>query len=414
MSGIILCFAVYLLLLLIFPCEPPDDLLRHMVSYTYEYDHHQMWPFSPGVPDWNMYYLFDVFAGYVHSIIGNNGYLFIQALVSSLYFGGIWWLLKGASSRNWKFALTMIILAVLFNRMHLGRPSVFESGFFLIALAACKEEYVPWWAHFLLGCLMASFYHLFFIYLIPLVMYRRVYLLSLAAGFIGWFAYAGVDFFYNIIRLMTIQSQRGGIKISEAAPLPEAMFPMMYLLLPVLFFWRKDIKQLLVVGWFFLSNQVRYLEVIAPLMLSYAKHWNVKISQTALIIVFISASCFRSFTHSSESWKIFAGVVPAGSSVLCLEYAPMFKLAFTGTHIRLSPCMDVGWDTNEVKRALLVASKEGTFDLAAFKPGTYDYVVESNLKNVPKGMELYKVAGKWRIWRPLARSIHANISGGSS
>jgi hypothetical protein len=260
---------------------------------------------------------------------------------------------------------------------------------------------------------MSSFYHLFFIYLIPLVIYRRVYLLSMIAGFIGWYVYAGLDFFYNIVRVLTIQSQRGGIAISEAAPIFAAMLPNMFLIIPILFFWRKDIKRLVCAGWFFLSNQVRYLEVLMPVMLSYAKHWDVKISQSMLIIIFISTSCFRSVTLPADSVRAFSGIIPAGSRVLCLEHTPMFKLIYTGDKLRLTPCMDVGWDSNEVKEAMVVANKKGTFNLAAFKPDSYDYVVESSLKEIPKGMSLYKVAGKWRIWMPTKNgNQEANLNAG--
>lgn len=410
MGSIVFCFVLYIFLLLVFPCEPVDDLLRHMKSYTYGYDYRSMYPFSPGVPSWNMYYLFDVFAGKVHLLAGDYAFVIIQALVISVYFVGTWWLLKGSTSRNWRFAVSMISLALVFGRLQLARPSVFEGGLFLIALAACKEERFPWWGHFLIGCLMTSFYHLFFIYLIPLVLFRRIYLLSMAAGFGGWFAYAGTDYFHNIIRVLTIGSQRGGIKITEASPIYGAMLPHMYLLIPIIFYWRNDIKRLVAVGWFFLSNQVRYMEGIVPVLMSYAKHWEVKISQTVLIIIFISASCFRTVTTPSDSWKALSGVIPSNSKVLCLGYDSMFKLAFTGDKLRLSPCMDVGWDTNEVKEAILTANTKGTFNIGAFRSGTFDYVVESDLKEVPKGMELYKVAGKWRVWKPSTKNITRTLT----
>src|ERR1035441_3099512 len=64
------CFSFYCLLIMFFPTEPPDDLLRHMKAYTYGYDYRQMWPFSPRLPSFDMYYLFDVFTGAVHHALG--------------------------------------------------------------------------------------------------------------------------------------------------------------------------------------------------------------------------------------------------------------------------------------------------------------------------------------------------------
>jgi len=398
-SGVFVCFGVYLLLLFVFPSEPPDDLLRHMKAYAYGYDYRQMFPFSPGLPAFNMYYLFDAFAGMMDSIMGNYAFIGIQALATTLYGFGIWWLLRGCTSRNLRFALLMVSLALVSNRTFLARPSVFESGLFLIALAACDDTETKWWVHFLLGCLMASFYHLFFIYLIPLVIYRRTYLLSMIAGFVGWFVYAGADYFQTIVRVFTIQGQRVGITISETAPIWPSLLAYIVFLLPVFYFWRKDIKRLFVTGWYLLPNMVRYTEVVSPILISYAKYWDIKISQSVLICIFISCSCIRTPTPVNESMAMFKNVIPAGSKVLCLGYDSMFKLAYIGENLRLSPCMDVGWDANELKAAYKVASKEGTFDITPFKPGQYDYVIEGNLKSVPKGMELYKVAGRWRVWK---------------
>ena len=97
------CFSFYCLLIMFFPTEPPDDLLRHMKAYTYGYDYRQMWPFSPGLPSFDMYYLFDVFTGAVHHALGPFSFVIIQVLAISLFAVAIYWMLQGASSRNWRF-----------------------------------------------------------------------------------------------------------------------------------------------------------------------------------------------------------------------------------------------------------------------------------------------------------------------
>jgi len=412
------CFTFYCLLMVLFPTEPPDDLLRHMKAYTYGYDYRQMWPYSPGVPGFNMYYVFDVFAGSVHQLLGANGFVVIQLLAVLLYAVAIFWLLKGASSRNWRFTLMMILLSMVFFRLFLARPATFESGLFLLAMAACGDERVKPWMHFLLGCLMACFYHLFFIYLIPLVIYRRVYIGSLLCGLAGWLIYGGMNYFNVIWKVVSIQAQRGAIQVAENQTIVYAMLPSLFILLPVLFYWRKDVKKLIATGWFFLSNQMRYMEVIIPSLGSYAKHWDLKLSQVSVAIIVISLCFFRPVTRPDDSWFALKGAVPAGSRVLCLHSDPMFKLVYANDRLKVSPCLDAGWDSDEVKAAILAAVNYGTFNVKVLQRNQYDFVVENTLKEIPKGMELYKVAGKYRIWKVTAATaavpVRTALKGGKS
>lgn len=411
-SELAFCFAFYCLLMVIFPTEPSDDLLRHMKAYTYGYDYRQMWPFSPGVPSFNMYYLFDLFAGSVHQLFGPNGFVVIQILVVLLYATAIFWLLEGASSRNWRFTLMMVILSMVIFRVSLARPATFESGLFLLALAACKDKRVTWWMHLLLGCLIASFYHLFFIYLIPLIIYRRAYIGSLFCGLAGWVMYGGTNYFLVIWKVFSIQAQRGAIRVAENQTIVYALLPSLFILLPVLFYWRKDVKRLIATSWFFLSNQMRYMEVILPSLASYAKHWDLKLSQISVALILISLCFFRPVTRPDDSWAVLEGVVPAGSRVLCLHSDPMFKMVYANEKLKVSPCLDAGWDTDEVKTAILDAVNAGTFNKNVLRGKQYEYVVENTLKEIPPGLELYRVAGKYRVWK--VPTVNGSVTGSTA
>jgi len=77
----------------------------------------------------------------------------------------------------------------------------------------------------------------------------------------------------------------------------------------------------------------------------------------------------------------------------------MFKLVYANDNLQVSPCLDAGWDTDEVKTAILDAGNAGTFSESALRGKQYEYVVENTLKEIPSGLELYRVAGKYRIWK---------------
>lgn len=397
-GGMVVCFLAYLILLAVFPMEPPDDLLRHMKSHAYGYDYRLLYASSPGIPAFNMYYLFDSIVGWVYQVAGPNGYVLVQAACTTVFGAGIFWMLRGATSTNLRFALTMIALALCFNRIALARPSTFESGLFLVAIAAAQDERVKWWFHLLLGLVMASFYYLFWVYFIPLVLIRRSYAVALLAGLAGWFWYGGEQYLWVLKSILTMKANRG-VEIAESASMVYATLPVMVLLMPVLFYWRKDIKKLFVIGWFYLSNQLRYFEVVTPLFVSYAKNWPVRLSQSAVILIFITASCWRVPTRPDESWTELKGIVPAGSRVVTLDMNSMFKLVYGNERISVAPCMEPGWDTKELVKAMTVSMKTGTLDTDLFKVKEYDYLVEKNLKEMPKGFELVRLAGKYRVWK---------------
>lgn len=403
---LVFCFTFYCLLLVLFPTEPPDDLLRHMKAYTYGYDYRHMWPYSPGVPGFNMYYVFDVFAGAIHQFLGPNGFVGLQILVFLLYGGAVFWMLKDASSRNWRFTLTMVILSLVFYRLFLARPATFEGGLCLLGVAASGDDRVKPWMHFILGCLMASFYYLFFLYLIPLAFYRRAYIASLLCGVAGWLRYAGREYVRVVTDVFSFSANRDGIQIVETQSIIVGFMPTLFVLIPVLFYWRQDIKKLFVAGWFCLSNQVRYLEVALPILASYARYCPFRLSQTAVALIVLSLCFFRPITRPSDSWILLKDVVPPGSRVLCLDSDAMYRMIYGNDRLKVSPSMEVAWDTAAVRKGILGAEGNGKFNAQLIETGRFDYVVEKNLKEIPQGMVLYKVAGEFRIWKPVI-GIHA-------
>ena len=402
--GILAIVGFYCLVLLIFPSEPPDDLLRHLKAYTYGYDYRLMFPFSPGIPAFDHYLFFDMAVGAVHRIVGHDACYLVQVAALILNAVGIYLLCKDAPSANWRFTLTMLAVAFILQRITLGRPSIFESGLFLLGLAACRRENVAWWWHLALSLLMASFYYLFFIYLIPLVIHRRVYLVGLAAGFIGWFCYAGTGYFHLLEDIfhvgMTYGAVPGHVFMNEQAPLIPNFHMFLLFLVPVACFWRKDVKRLVSVAWFALADQVRYLETIIPVLASYAQYWPIRLSQVNLFVILVTTIFYANHrTDQDNSWKVLSGIVPAGSTVLCLENETVFKLIYANDKIRVTPGLDLHWESPEYRACMAEVIDHGALPSGILSGHKYDYVVEKNLKVVPTGLSLYRISGKYRVWK---------------
>ena len=392
----LVCFALFCLLLVSFPTEPADDLLRHMKSYSFGYDYRLMYPFSTGLPSFNPWYPFDLIAGQLQVHFGAYGYILLQILATCLFGAGSFWLLRGATSTNLRFMLTLVIVTVSMSRITLARPTTFESGMFLASLAACQDKRPKAWVHMVLGCLMGTYY-LFWIYLIPLVAYRRIYLIPLTLSLAGWALYGGAEYFAVVQQLLTMTAHRG-VEIAEATPIIYGLMGYAYFLIPVIFYWREDKKRLLAVGWFMLSNQLRYLEVIMPIVISYTKHWKVRVSQIICLVIFITLCFIRPNTKANASWKQLENVVPANSKVLFVEMDAMFKGVYGNKHIQASPCMELGWDAKPLMIMIRDSRQTGRLD-PKFDLKPYDYLIESSLKQMPRGMTLEKISGQYRIWK---------------
>jgi hypothetical protein len=249
---------------------------------------------------------------------------------------------------------------------------------------------------------MTSFYYLFFIYLIPLVFYRRAYLVALLIGLAGWFHYAGTEYVRVLRDVFMMNSMRDGLRVAEDAGLFSYGAKYLFILVPVICFWRRDWKKLVSVAWFALPNQARYLETLIPLLSSYARFWQMRITQTRLLLVTFCILLWNiGSTPRENSYAMLAGIVPAGSRVVSLENETMFKLIYTNDNLRVTPCQDIAWDTPVYRTAKMTALRYGMLAPGFFNPNQYDFLVEKNLTHVPEGFQLYTVSGKYRVWKPL-------------
>lgn len=398
-SGVAICLMLYCFMLILFPVEPAGDLLRHMTSHLYHYDYRQMYPASPGVPAWNMYYLFDLVVGQLHVSLGQPfDFITLQVSATLLFAGATYWLLKDATSNNLRLVLMMGTLSYCSGRINLASPTTFESGLFLLAMAASNDKRIRWWFHLALGIIMSSFYYLFALYLIPLAFLRRIYAIPLIGGVLGWYMYAGGDYFRVLFEMFTSNTHSELFSLQDA-PAVFILLSCSVIIIPALIFWSKNTRQLLATAFFFLSSQARYLEIIVPSLVSYAKHWEIKLSQTVVVLIAATLITQRPNFSKEESFLVLKDAIPANSKVLCLGNGSVAKTVYGNNGVKLSPCMEMCWDTKETVDAVTSAQKSGEFNPNVLKFYPYDYLVENNLREIPNGLELVKVAGNYRIWK---------------
>jgi len=386
------------MLVVLFPKLPPDDLLRHLSAYRYDYDYSKMFLYSY-VPSFDFYYPFDVVAGLLHRLIGDYAYIPFQVLAVLLY-GLATVLLLEKTRNNLKTLVVAFVLYLLADRVLLGRPAVFASGLFLLAYALRDRGRLSW--HLLIAVLLPLVYYLFFIYVIPLVIvFKRlrlkiIYIYSFVLGLLFWINFGKADYIQLIYRILTAKTDRL-ITVAEGQTFAAGLLSVLVLsAVPLLFYWRKDIKTVLTSAYFLASNQIRYVEVVVPLWSSLFRFLKVenipwKLS-VPLLLFFLSPYAVVSQPEAVSFDR------PA--RVAFSDMPEMYRsVYFSKANIQVIPSMEIGWMPKEVQ-LFLKDLTEGKLDCSKVKEFKLDYVVEDTLVGeLPSCVELERVEGKLRILR---------------
>lgn len=380
-------------LVVLFPKLPPDDLLRHLSAYRYDYDYSRMFLYSY-VPSFDFYYPFDVVAGLLHRLIGDFAYIPFQVLAVILY-GLATVLLLEETRNNLKTLVVAFVLYLLADRILLGRPAVFASGLFLLAYALRDRGRLSW--HLPIAVLLPLVYYLFFIYVIPLIAFRRlriIYVFSLLLGLFFWINLGELDYIQLIFHILTAKTNRL-IAVAEGQSFAAGLLSVLVLsAVPLLFFWRRDVKTVLTSVYFLASNQIRYVEVVVPLWSSlfrFLRVENVPWKLSVPLLLFLVSP--YAVVNRSEVVSFDQPVRVAFSNM-----PEMYRsVYFSKANIRVIPSMEIGWMSKEVQ-LFLKDLTEGKLDCSEVKKLKLDYVVEDTLMGeLPSCVELERVKGKLRV-----------------
>ena len=217
------------LVLVIKPVEPADDLLRHLIAYLHQFDYRQMYIYS-SFPSFDMYIGFDMIVGCLHQVIGQYAYVVVQAVGVLIFSGAFLYLLRGVNS-DLRLSLLLVALASILPRLLLGRPSSLESSLMLLGFAMGKDERIKFWLHGLLGLLMIPLYYLYPIYMIPLILVRRIYGFTLLAGLGFWHWYSNGGY-WKVTGSVLLSGAGRVVEINELSGIAPALVQSLYAVIP--------------------------------------------------------------------------------------------------------------------------------------------------------------------------------------
>lgn len=377
---------------------PADDLLRHVVSYRWGYDYSI--PFIETVfhPTFDYYIGFDFLAGLLHRYIGNCSIPFFQLLTFGLTLFGLARILRYTDPAV-KLLAFAVLVRLAFGRFVSGRPSTLCSGALLILLAYDDRLSGP--VKMAAGGLLSVFYYLFFLYLIPLLVMDRKYIVSLLTGVAFWVLYSGGHYFCEIYQVISSLKNQNMAVLENMSLIGFFAFNWVFAT-PFVIHFKKDIKASIITLFFLLSSQTRYIETIVPLMLGFFRFIRIKVNMA----VAWGISVFLLFPILGQGYTTLNEIprhLPAGARVLTEDMKTMYLVLNQNPAIRIAPCYAYGW-TEEQTQESIKKILRGTLDCESNTTLKFDYLIETSLKGeIPPCLELVSLEKGWRLWKFMVR-----------
>ncbi|MEW6587338.1 MAG: hypothetical protein AB1442_17230, partial [Nitrospirota bacterium] len=252
-------------------------------------------------------------------------------------------------------------------------------------------------------------YYLSFIYFVPLLIKDRKYLVSLAAVVIFWIAYSHGAFLSETLAVVASLKDQN-LPVSENKTIIGFYFKMFLFALPMVYFGRRDLKTLFSILFLSLSNQVRYVETIMSLVVSYFRFVPARIRFTPVMTLGAVFFLFVQFPWGpQEVLSEIPAKIPDRSYVLTEDMNVMYQLIYKKPSLHVSPCYAYGWTDKEVQKVIKSISK-GNLDCKDRALYKFQYLVESKLQGPPPHcLDLIAVEESRRLWKIGPPELKSNI-----
>jgi|GEM_PF-6140174 len=386
---------IVLMMILVNSGDPPDDLLRHVKAYQYDFDYSNIfansWNFS-----FDPYLLFDMFVGALDEIFGIHALKIMQMLCFITFAVGFFMHTK-KWSQSFRILILVLVLLIIGSRIELARPAVFEAFLFVIGLALTGIPAI------ILGTFMGAIYYLFPIFLIPLATVRKEYIIAMILPLIFWVLYAGTGYFTDIYLLISGIVGNRIFPILENASIITMLADPFFLILVLLFIKSKNYKYWIPIVIFIAFNQTRFIDVLVPLLaisldekkLGFDKIKMGMLEKTFFAAIMVAFLAISFSSHHIEEIRL------EDSTIMCESMECMFNIVYFGDNISITPNMEIGMTEQEIQRSMKQIELNGTLNCSIFEKYEYDYLVESNLQEIPACLELVDIHREYRIWKVL-------------
>jgi hypothetical protein len=444
---IIVISVIYLVVLRL----PPDDLLRDVIAYKYNYNYSLLYNYAPLLPKYNQYIAFDMLLAYMIKL-GASPVLTVSIIqvICFVFYTILTTIILQKYINNPLLLILLISLCLnplIISRLNCARPEIILTCWSMYILSINDKNIKIKIFGIVLGCLLIPIYWLAILYT-PIVLIlnkniiKNIFILFILIilNIIFWQFYSKGLWLHNFLLIEECLKNR----ISEMPQGENASFFISLLcwqfalffsiFIAIITFWIKKQKKILqalkdreiVIYFLFIVyfvcafNMVRYIDIIQPLLIiiifkllktnelkdlnMYYKclEYNIK-DRTSLtnIIYIISISIFFSSLQASfnEVKEIpqFKNI-PEGSRVLTADIAKYYVPFFNKNNIKVALSMEVGANEPWVQQQSVNILNKHKLDCSKIQ-GNFDYVVEKYLNYTPNCLELKDVSGAYRLWK---------------
>ncbi len=415
---------VPLLIYPVFACSyggipPVDDLLRHVTSWRHDYDYNNIYyNLRETIPHSSMWIVFELVGGSLDKLFGFWGAVFSIQAVAYLCCALICYKLAvfslagrlKYSSIDITIVVCLFFLSGIFNRSIDARPEIFLTFWALSAFFLSARFWV------LLGVFLMPVYWLSIVY-IPTVLLlkesrKNKILISGLLTFIFiffWSFYSGIEWVNNIVSVYTYSINRlvppgeSGAMVYGLFSLALAPAFIMFVLHGVKSKIFDNSSILILLIWFLLPGQVRYIGIVGPLFLVYilrslpelnfSKNISAVVALIAILMVFLSMPSGSRKLSSLPAFRL-----PPSAIVLTQFSVTTYLLPAINPGIKISPGMEFGSFRHEVQELIFNISNGVAPHCADIKYLGYTHLVESSLVQVSPCLRLIEVRGPWRLW----------------
>lgn len=409
------------------PFAAPDDLMRHLTAYQAGFDYSSRFVHQAIVLPENrsLWFGYEWIAGRLHAWVGGAlaAFMLIAACIGLVYVVTRAAFARAAAGHPEQVlivAAAMVLFVAHFtvNRALLGRPEIIVS---MVGLSACVLRARTW---VVLMSLSAPLYWLTPIFVPFALLLPGGWRLRLVSGFVVgvmsagfWLGYMGWDWL-ELIRKTSDAASSRLISPTEGGPIVTALLQP-HIGLPLLIAlavirassWKRLIAPVLLIGWFFLPDQSRYLgSVLLPLagvifvMEVSGREFSLTSSQRAWIVAGLLLIASGSLLERPDNrlWNKPHLKSLSGDEVLLLPFdESAFFLMYRHPKTQMWPSMEFGYSTQAMQRFYVQIKENRTVDCAKLNSLEFTHFLDHGIiaGTVPKCLIPQEKYLHWTLFR---------------
>lgn len=399
-----------------------DDLLRDLIiGQHYEYDYSKLYPISD-LPPFDMWWGFDHALSWMQTFVSAKVAMWL--LQAAIYAGMTFIVARAVMSIlaerpdrvYWAGIAVAITIYLSIGRIALARPEIILTVWALTAVLVRSKFGIAAWV--MGGIALCSTYWLAFLYFASVLLqtgWRQkvaVFAVLAASHLTFWAGMFGIEYFKALDWLpqvlenqIAVVSENTGLEALIGSPLILGMVSLVAIGLFVQ--PRRDfLTYAAVLGFFLASNQVRYIGMIAPLLVLLTfMLWQHKLPNLRTGGM-LAAACLCFFMQF-ETAKSIPSIkqaphfqLPLSARVMTAYDLATYAVPFDNPGIQIEPSYAFGAAPKDIQQlALDIGGKGGQPSCNVLLKHGFTHVVEQTMTgDIPACLELAEVNKKWRLW----------------